>query len=347
MKVLIDARKLFHGGIGQVTQNLILGLASTNLDFSLVINENDLESKSLSSEIRNIITKRKVYIDNSPQYSLRNIFKFYKKEFKAYDVIHFPHYPVPFFIKSKVVCTLHDDIHLKIPKSYPRYLVAKFLTNFALKKSDALITVSKYSYNQLKKLNRKSNIEILYNLPATFTQQRLISKPIIPDKYFLANISTDMLHKGKAKLKEAFKEFKKSDKLGYKLVIAGYGVDEEKDGGEDTICFSNASEELLLNLYSNMSAYVCSSSLEGFCIPVYTAHFLNKPAIYFPIDVILELKKDFDFVAKDMSANALANAMSDFTCSTPKDIKVDKTEFMNLTEYANQHLKIYQKVIES
>ena len=78
------------------------------------------------------------------------------------QIIHTQYFPVPFF-GGNVVTTIHDVGFLKFPQSYSHYQRIKLRTasRLALKTSDAIVTVSNFSYRHLVELYPKYKSKIV------------------------------------------------------------------------------------------------------------------------------------------------------------------------------------------
>jgi len=119
MKIGIDARMygLQHAGIGRYVQNLIENLALMDRENQYTLFVRD--DKSVKSQISNLKSQNKnlnlkTVIADFRHYSLKEQILFpslIKKE--RLDLIHFPHFNVPFLYFGKYVVTIHDLIKHK------------------------------------------------------------------------------------------------------------------------------------------------------------------------------------------------------------------------------------------
>jgi glycosyltransferase involved in cell wall biosynthesis len=175
-RVLIDARWIHPGqrGIGNFTSNLISSLAvHENSDIRITISSNNNSIK----ELKNIFKTKFDYLI-LPRFSdpildfiyfnaLNLIYKF--------NVVHFTgNSGVIFFKKStKVILTLHDVSFMKNEKIVPKpqrlkqligRMYRRLLVPFFIRKSDHVITVSKFAMNDIKnEFPWFNNVEFVYH----------------------------------------------------------------------------------------------------------------------------------------------------------------------------------------
>jgi glycosyltransferase involved in cell wall biosynthesis len=111
-----------------------------------------------------------VVIADEPIYSFAEQFSFSRKisSVKA-DITWFPHFNVPLFFRRPFVCTIHDLTILKYPgkkmKSPQHRLAYGLVLRHALKKSRAVITVSRYTKNEILAFQKTdpNKISVVWN----------------------------------------------------------------------------------------------------------------------------------------------------------------------------------------
>ena len=141
LKILLDARKLGHGGIGVYLENLVSGLlylpafVDGRCELSLIVNKEDPALRQwgkdnglgvfvgeclvekLSSQWNSRVN---LIFDKARGYSLDELFAMpyrLRSEIAKHDLFHCPHYVLPHFIKIPKVVTIHDIIHVTHPDS--------------------------------------------------------------------------------------------------------------------------------------------------------------------------------------------------------------------------------------
>jgi glycosyltransferase involved in cell wall biosynthesis len=336
LSILIDARKIKHGGIGVYLKNLIAGVS--NFDdvkiTALVYPESRQDVLELGA--------KEVIEVNTKLYSWDELFNLKKiVDFKKFDLFHTPHFTLPFGVPIPTVVTIHDTIHLSNPeKWYYPFLIKRFIKS-ALKRADKILTVSEASKRNLEKLYSKinSNIEVIPNAvdpifmigqevdvakysegnEENFTPER--------DSYCLAVLSNQKPHKGIPDLIKAFDGLKNQIKSGafsqpigekinsLKLVLVGQGVESVKGSdkfGPDVQVKGKVSVGELRALYQKAQCLIVPSLAEGFCLPVIEAQSCGTPVVSRPVPAVLELMTTNDIVAADFSVASLTNALFEF-----------------------------------
>ena len=146
MRILFDARMLDHGsGIGVYVRELVKRLQDMEgHEWFFLIRP---EHSALIKKGHAVLADIKHY-SWEEQLRLPLIIKSVKP-----DLVHFPNFNVPIFYGGKFIITIHDLAHHKLPghrRTSLLYRMAyKFVTSRAIKKSRAIITVSKASKSDI------------------------------------------------------------------------------------------------------------------------------------------------------------------------------------------------------
>lgn len=289
IKLTIDFRMHKASGIGTYIKNIV----------PFLINKFEITLLGNSTEINqyNWANKVKIVECNSKIYSIKEQFELFKK-IQRCDVFWSPHYNIPLLpIKAKKrLVTIHDVFHLAFydDLSFKQKLYAKAVINQAVSRSDKILTVSKFSVDEIKKYtNTKQNIEIVYNA-IDFDKFKVIDDKskldLIEDKYklpseFLLFVGNVKPHKNIKKLLFALKD------IDTNLVIVG-----KKDGfitGDDNI--SSLIKECNLDnrvfftgyvddedipvIYNLAKLFIFPSLYEGFGIPPLEAQACGCPVV--------------------------------------------------------------------
>lgn len=211
------------------------------------------------------------------------------------DLIHFPHWNVPLFLRTPFVVTIHDLILLDDPSSAKattlgplKYAIKKFGHRVALKnaisRSKKIIAVSEATkLSILKHFPKVSSkkVETIYEGVTPL-------KPLQPLKPLptLLYIGNSYPHKNLKTLLDAFKIFSEK-KPEAKLVMAGhkdlFSEAIEKYAAEKEIknveFFRDVDDSKLAELYAEVKLYVFPSRLEGFGLPALEAMSMSVPVI--------------------------------------------------------------------
>jgi len=189
----------------------------------------------------------------------------------------------PVFYKNKI-CVVHDIAYERFPQTFnwKFRLFYKFLIPKILKNSRKIMTVSKFSRNEISQLYgiQSDRIDIVYNSVNTmFKNIRTENK----EKYILA-VSSLHYQKNFHSLIEAF------DGLGdenIKLFLVGeinknftnLNLLEKIKNNTNIIFIGRVSDEELTRLYSNAICFVFPSFYEGFGIPPLEAQSCGCPVV--------------------------------------------------------------------
>lgn len=154
MRIGIDAR--FYGsvgkGLGRYTQKLIEGLEALDTDNEYVIflgRENFDEYTPQDPRFKKVLARYPWY-----GFSEQFLFPFLLLRHRL-DLVHFPHFNVPFWYPKKFIVTIHDLILLHYPTirntTRPAFLYAikfrayRFIIASAIRRAEHIITVSQFT----------------------------------------------------------------------------------------------------------------------------------------------------------------------------------------------------------
>jgi len=306
MRIGIDAR--FFGsigkGLGRYTQKLIENLEKIDNENQYVVflrKENFDEYQPKNKNFQKVLADYQWYTfsEQIKMPALLNKFKL--------DLVHFPHFNVPFFYRRKFVVTIHDLILLQFPTIKGttlnpifykiKFLAYKFIIWSAIKRAEKVITVSKFTKKELlkyyKKYLREEKIVVTYEAGSDVTgndnSNGLFEIEILKKygilKPYLLYVGNAYPHKNLERMILAFSSMNQEQK--YQLVLVGkidYFYDrlkklvENKDI-KDVVFLGQITDEFLDVIYRKSRAYVFASLYEGFGIPPLEAMSRNIPVI--------------------------------------------------------------------
>jgi glycosyltransferase involved in cell wall biosynthesis len=298
VKIGIDCRiySSKFTGIGRYVYELTERLSKLDQanDYYLFFNKPEFDSYNPSSP------KFHKILADAPIYSLREHTHFNKilKKYKL-DLMHFTHFNAPFFYKGNSIVTIHDLTLSFYPGKKKRSMLHRLgyvLTlHAAVKKAKKIITISKNSKNDLKKLLKtpEEKIEIIYQgVSEKFKQindnlriKETLKKYKINNPFFLYT-GVWRSHKNIPNLIKAFKKVRELSSDDIKLVITGKEdpfYPEVKElprelGIENHVIFTGLVEESeLIDLYNAADLYVFPSFYEGFGLPPLEAMACGTP----------------------------------------------------------------------
>lgn len=221
------------------------------------------------------------------------------------DLVHFPHWNVPIFLKTPYVVTIHDLILLEQPKSAHattrnplvyaiKHAVYKHALRRTIRRAKHIIAVSQYTKDAILKHVPKTDpakISVVYEgltdlnpFPERYNWAETTPAPKPP---YLLSIGNSYPHKNLPRLIQAFEQLAPLFP-DLRLVLAGRR-DVFFDRIEEQITASpvshridhiaNPSDQDLAKLFTKATLYVFPSLSEGFGLPPLEAMQFNVPVV--------------------------------------------------------------------
>lgn len=287
--IAIDAR-IISSTTGRYVERLLhyLQEIDTTNDYTVLLLEKDKDFWKPSA--KNFTT----LIADFSQYSLAEQFGFKKLlNDLAPDLVHFCMPQQPIFYKGKKVTTIHDLTLLKVYNSDKNWLVyhfKQFVGYFVFKRviatSTHILTNTDFSKNEIIDFSKKAADKITTTLLAADISKDTPEPYDLPFKKFIMYVGQQSDYKNIRRLGAAHQRLmKKYPDLG--LVLAGSrnasaAANKEyfEDKGYKNIVFTGFVQDPQLNwLYSNTSAYVFPSLMEGFGLPGLEAMGHGAPVV--------------------------------------------------------------------
>ena len=287
--ITIDFRMHNASGIGTYIKNIIPFLIN---EFNIILlgSENEIKQYDWQDKVEIIECNSKIYSIKEQLELFNNIPKC--------DVFWSPHYNIPLLpIKAKKrIVTIHDVFHLAFydQLNFKQKLYAKLVINQAVKKSDKILTVSKFSRDEIKKYtNTAKEINVVYNAIDFNKFKKIDNKSklnLVKEKYSLPNefilfVGNVKPHKNIKNLLLAIKN------LDINLVVVGKkegfitGDDNiqlliKENHLENKIYFTGyVDDEDIPLIYNFAKIFVFPSIYEGFGIPPLEAQACGTPVI--------------------------------------------------------------------
>ena len=295
MIITIDLRMWTSSGIGKVLQNTIPSFINkfNNIDFVL------LGDKEFLDKINWPLNVIEIKNFNANIYSIREQIESIKLIPKETDILWWPHWNIPILYKGKIVTSIYDAFHLRMPWNVNNFF-KKIYTNILFyaiaKKSLMTLTISEFTKNELIKLTQIKNIHIVY--PSVDKEWfEPIASTIKTDYPYVVYVGNVKPHKDLSTLIKAY--IQNSDQVNHKLIIIG-----KKEGfisGDksikkfarkyiDKIIFTGWLDDASVREYvANADLMIFPSLYEGFGIPPLEAMACGCPVIASDIPVIREV----------------------------------------------------------
>jgi alpha-1,3-rhamnosyl/mannosyltransferase len=333
----VDARTLGATGIGRYVTELVAAMAPEHPEtrFNLFVRRDstDLFDQRLSA-LANIST----FTTRATYYSLHEQLR-YGRQLDAfgYDLIHFPNFNVPRYVRTPYVVTIHDLILLRFPGRvmWPgkRWLY-KLVLNRTIRRASMIITDSDWS--------RRDILAYAEDIGVGDAADRVVAVPLgmsagsdrpmtaaaikreltglqISDPFFLC-VGAQLKHKNIHRVVAAFASLiKRPDMADLRLVVAGRrtqpspdlddALRQHSDAAEQVIFTGVVSEEQLRALYRGALALVFVSEIEGFGLPILEAQAAGTPVITSNVTSMPEVAGGAAWLVKPTDRVAIGRAM--------------------------------------
>jgi len=334
MKIVIDARFFGTGtGIGRYVEQLILNLEKIDLrnKYFILINQRNKDKYQPSN-----LNFKKIIV-NIPWYGLAEQIKIplVLNKIKP-DLVHFPHFNVPFFCKYPFVVSIHDLILTKYPsqrattlsplKYFLKNLLYKIIIRRAVKESQTVITMANFTKEEIvrefKLVETQSvasvqKIKVIYegvtklehnDAEVDFKKHLHLPMGTRINKKFVLYVGNAYPHKNLEFMVRAFKNFQQD----CQLVLIGRKdyfyqrlekLIQDLNLNQRIILTGHIADEKLGAFYRNTQAYIFPSLCEGFGLPPLEALQFEIPVLSSNFSCLPEILEDsalyFDPTNKD------------------------------------------------
>lgn len=297
MRIGIDARMYGpkQGGLGRYIEQLILNLEKIDSVNEYVIflrHENWEEYTPSAPNFHKQLADIKWY-GWSEQIFLPQIFKT-----EEVDLMHFPHWNVPFFYRRPFVATIHDLLLLHYPTRaastlgpilyFFKNLAFKFILNRTAKSARQIIAPCEFVKNDIVKTLKINPEKITVTLlaPGEPTTQTTRPPDNLPTQPYILYVGVAFPHKNLLGLIRVWKIFTEKYDNNYRLVLVGkenYFYRQLKNHplikelANKPIFTGFVEDDDLPHFYQNASLYIFPSLYEGFGLPPLEAMQYNLP----------------------------------------------------------------------
>ncbi|MFH1111724.1 MAG: glycosyltransferase family 1 protein [Patescibacteria group bacterium] len=310
MLIGFDARLYgtYHRGLGRYCSSLLTGInkLDTSNKYILFSNTND-ELNKFNSDWKIIKAPYRAY-----SLAEQFCFPFLLNKYQT-DLVHFPHWNIPYFYQKPYIVTIHDLILHKfsdersttLPSVWYKFKLKMYYMNLSRVMNNAckIIAVSQSTANEIITYypKAKSKIIVIYEAPTisgkNYENQTL--SRLIPYQYLLY-VGAAYPHKNLEQLIKAFSNVY-SQHPDIKLVLVGrhdffYKRLQEKIIKrymiKNVIFWGEADNLILASLYQNALGYIAPSLAEGFNLAAVEALAFNLPVLASGIMVHQEVLKN-------------------------------------------------------
>lgn len=367
IRLCIDARMLGFSGIGRYLKNVIFNLDPKIFDLTLILDHKIISDIGHNYDPKIDLNnfKNKIFV-NFSIYSLKEQF-FLPFKISSCDLFWTPHFNVPIFpIKAKKrVVTIHDLYHLAYfnKLNFKEKIYSKIFYTQAIKRSDAVITVSNFSKSEILKFFPKAEkkISIISNcIDPKFDISNNIRE--IKQKFDLKNefflfVGNFKEHKNLNLLIKSFSIFlKKNDQMD--LILIGKRafhnfLDIESSIKKERIekrvkIINDLADHYLPTFYYLSKALIFPSIYEGFGLPLLEAMSMKTAVIASDISVHREVCGDSVYYFNPHDPLQLVEAMEKMLNDgiRQKYIKLglERKELFSLKKCVNLHQNLFMEL---
>lgn len=367
MNIVIDARFLGTAtGIGRYVSELVFGLEKIDFEnryFILINRENENKYNPKSSNFEKMVV-------DIPWYGLREQIDIPRvlNSIKP-DLVHFPHFNVPIFLKFPFIVTIHDLILTRYPsrrattlspiKYFIKNILYRIIISHAVRYSKAIIAVSEFTKLDIVKFFKIKGEKVFVTYEGvsralvTNNENSNILDKLNIKKDYLLYVGNAYPHKNLEFLVSAFNKY--SNLENYELVLVGKEdyfykrlKQHVRDNNFKNIIFAGFVDDSNLSvLYKKCSVYVFPSLCEGFGLPPLEAMTSGAVVLSSNYSCLPEILKDcaIYFNPKDESDfnDKLSKILSDN--ASKEDLRIKSQELLqnySWEKMAKQTLEIYK-----
>jgi glycosyltransferase involved in cell wall biosynthesis len=395
--VTIDARMLTSSGIGTYLGEMLAGFASLDHEFRLRVlcacaNPTEVRGPRQNAFTTEAQRRREKGQDKphaprslsaaafrpekfeyvratAPIYSVREQWEVARLA-RGTDLLHCPHYNVPYFYRGRMVVTIHDLTHLVDRDFVPNrlaYYYARIMLGAAAHHAHQVITVSEFSKRSicqaLEVPENKVHV-ISYGVPRRILQSgpvnmALLEKLEVSQPYILF-VGLLKPHKNVHALLRAFALLPEQARASHQLVIAGKldtcypalrQLSQELRLSDRVVFTGYVTDDELRALYGGAKVFVLPSLNEGYGLPVLEAMAYGVPVIVSNISSLPEVVGDAGILIDPRDDQSIAKALEgllfdDELRKTLGERGRHRAESFSAREFALKHLKVYRAALQ-
>jgi glycosyltransferase involved in cell wall biosynthesis len=375
MRVVIDGRMILPqmSGIGRYLISICQALRElgSDISFELWLQENlslDHPARKLTGNNFQVKELPFKHMSLSGQWQIP-----YQAIRSHADLLHFPHFDLPWATLGRVVATIHDLKYIAHPEFFPDFETAKRLTmqimmSFTCRRAQRIICVSEFTAQDLKKLIRvpAHNIRVVpHGVDERFFQSappdaiHEVQQRLHLNQPFVLFVGERRPHKNLTGLLKAFMQFKRMTVQPYHLIIAGRSYADyqnpekiiEQYGLTDSVhLLDYVADSDLPCLYQSADALILLSYYEGFGLPVLEAMASGTPVLASNCTALPEVVGQAGMLVDPAIPEQAADALFQIVCGGSQReqmIKLGKAHARQFTwqRCAKMTMEIYREAM--
>jgi len=296
MRIGIDARMLGPGfGLARYTQQLVKQIAKMDSPHTFVLfvrNENQLkESGITSSDSVEIVIADIHWYTLAEQTKMSGIISS-----AQVDLMHFPHWNVPYFYDGSYIVTIHDLTMYHFPRPEATTLgplmfwlkdrAHRMLLKRVTRRAKHIITTTEFTKQDVHKHLRVPLEKMTTVYQAPFKDESSFQQKFEIEKPYVLYVGSAYPHKNLEGLIAAWEVYQEEHGTDHQLVLVGkedYFSKRLKVENQNTTCLilfaGFVPDGELTNLYKGASLYVFPSLYEGFGLPPLEAMQHGVPVV--------------------------------------------------------------------
>ncbi len=324
----LDARKIQDFGIGTYVRNLVRSLAAMDRENRYVLLVRPADREALTDLPENF----KLAVESSPVYSLREILALSWQLYRLdLDLYHATHYVLPGFIRSRVVVTIHDIIHLLYPEFLPSglaFFYAQGMIKRSLSRGDRILAVSQNTKADLMEYFEVDGkkIQVIYNGVEDRFRQRLSAGEIerVLAQYgirrpYLLFVGNPKPHKNLDNVVQAYARARRIAQFDAPLVCVG-----GREGGDEKVRqraaylgladrvlqVPHVPDDVLPAIYQGAELFLYPTLYEGFGLPVIEAMASGVAVITSNTSALKEIAEGYSHLVDPLDVDGMAKAIA-------------------------------------
>ncbi len=338
MNLAVDARKLTDFGIGTYVGQLLRGLAPRE-DVKLTV----LARAGHEERIASLAPGSRIIPVTAKEYSVAEHITIPALLWGArIDLVHIPHFVVPFGLRRPVVATIHDVIQLFYPpkgRTQLGILYLRAVMGATLRRARRVITVSRTSRRDLVRIlgADPSRLDVVPNgvdsglgsrPPADDLEEIKTRFKLRPPLVLV--VANDKPHKNLDTVLRAYHLAIRTHGIPGQLVFVG-GVNPDSRlarraqglGLEDRVRFvGRVAGQDLHGLYHTASVLLHTALYEGFGLPVLEAMLAGLPVITSNVGAMQELGEGVARLVNPLDVNEMARVLEEVMVDDPLRLRM-------------------------
>jgi len=365
-KVVIDARMLGFTGIGTYLKSLLENIANVEneFQFEIICREPTLLNGLPPEKFRFVPGKAKIY-GAREHWEISHLAQ-------GADLLHCPHYNIPWLHRGKLVVTIHDLNHLLFPEFLPNrsaYFYARLMIGAAVKRATKVVTDSQFSKHSIQERFDVPDQKIRVIYPGTSEPLTCCQNPMDPGALRRMGVQAPYVlfvgllkpHKNVGALIRAFGRLPARIRNDTQLVIAGRkdteyprleGLVRDLSLESRVIFAGHVTDPDLKALYSGASVLALVSLNEGFGLPALEAMKFGVPVVVSNTSSLPEVVGPAGILVDPRDEQSIANGIEmvlsdDHLRETLSERGRAQAQLFSARKSALDHLEIYRAALRS